>query len=416
MYSFDNDAYNYVAMANTNATNLMAGQGYHMLVRGDRATDLFNNAALPSETTLMSSGVLTAENSGSNTISLTVPEQRFIFVGNPYQAPVDMNSVLTTDATNISPMFYWVWDPTLNTRGAYATVIASSGNASAGDANQYLQAGQACWVFTEEAGSTTLSFTQASKNTLVSETSVFKVASAKASMGQLRLSLFESGALADNRSAADGILVLFEDTGNNAIDGNDGSKFTNLDETFATSNAGTLLGIESRETPVDMDEIQLDISTYRHTNYTIIAEGTALQGATPYLFDTYTSVFTEIPKSESVSYAYSVDTNDAESMANDRFKIVYSSGILSTESRSVEQIELYPNPTNKGKFYLNIPLHMDDLEVTIYNALGARLFYKTGFTAGHKTAIKTSFTKQQGVYFVKLRSDGKTITRKLIIN
>jgi uncharacterized repeat protein (TIGR03803 family) len=416
MYSFDNDAYNYVAMANTDATNLVAGQGYHTLVRGDRTTDLTINAPTPTATTLVSTGTLVAENSGSSTVGLTVPEQRFVFVGNPFQAPVDMWNVLTTGTTNIVPTFYWVWDPTLNTRGAYATVFAANGAASAGNANQYLQAGQACWIYTAGAGATTLSFTQGSKNTSVAETSVFKVASTKASTGQLRLSLYESAALAANQSAADGLLVFFEDDGNNAIDSNDASKFSNLDETFATSNGGTLLGIESRATPINAEEIQLNISTYRHTNYTIVAEGTAMQGATPSLFDAYTNTSTEIPKSGSVNYEYSIDMNDAASMAGDRFKIVYSSGVLSTENNTIDQIALYPNPTNTGQFYLNIPQNMGDLEVTIYNALGSKLFYKTGFTAGSKAIIKTSFTTAQGVYFVALSSNGNTTTRKLIIN
>ena len=77
---------------------------------------------------------------------------------------------------------------------------------------------------------------------------------------------------------------------------------------------------------------------------------------------------------------------------------------------------LYPNPSNTGQFYLNIPQQMDDLEVTIYNALGAKLFYKTGFTAGQNVSIKTSFTRDQGLYFVNLTSKGATTTKKLIIN
>ncbi|MDC1226865.1 MopE-related protein [Algibacter sp.] len=416
MYTFDNVAYNYVPMANTDATNLMTGQGYHMLVRGDRTTDLTNNNATPSETTLSATGTLVSENAGTSTVNVTVPEQRFVFVGNPFQAPVDMNKVITTDATNINSTYYWVWDPTLGTRGAYAAVFAATGSTAVSDANQYLQAGQAGWVYTAAAGATQLSFTQASKNTSVSETAVFKTTAKKASTGELRLSLYETSALAANQSAVDGILVLFDDAGNNAVDGSDAPKFTNLDETFSTSNNGTLLAIESRATPVDTDEITLSITTYRDNNYTIVAEGTAVQGEAPYLFDAYADVYTEIPQNGTVNYAYSIDDNIPASMDAERFTVVFGQQALTVSNLDIERIMLYPNPSNTGQFYLNIPQQIDDLEVTIYNALGAKLFYKTGFTAGQNVSIKTSFTRNQGLYFVNLTSKGATTTKKLIIN
>ena len=416
MYTFDNVAYNYVPMANTDATNLMTGQGYHMLVRGDRTTDLTNNNATPSETTLSATGTLVSENAGTSTVNVTVPEQRFVFVGNPFQAPVDMNKVITTDATNINSTYYWVWDPTLGTRGAYAAVFAATGSTAVSDANQYLQAGQAGWVYTAAPGATQLSFTQASKNTSVSETAVFKTTAKKASTGELRLSLYETSALAANQSAVDGILVLFDDAGNNAVDGSDAPKFTNLDETFSTSNNGTLLAIESRATPVDTDEITLSITTYRDNNYTIVAEGTAVQGEAPYLFDAYADVYTEIPQNGTVNYAYSIDDNIPASMDAERFTVVFGQQALTVSNLDIERIMLYPNPSNTGQFYLNIPQQMDDLEVTIYNALGAKLFYKTGFTAGQNVSIKTSFTRDQGLYFVNLTSKGATTTKKLIIN
>ena len=416
MYTFDNVAYNYVPMANTDATNLVTGQGYHMLVRGDRTTDLTNNNATPSETTLSATGTLVSENAGTSTVNVTVPEQRFVFVGNPFQAPVDMNKVITTDATNINSTYYWVWDPTLGTRGAYAAVFAATGSTAVSDANQYLQAGQAGWVYTAAPGATQLSFTQASKNTSVSETAVFKTTAKKASTGELRLSLYETSALAANQSAVDGILVLFDDAGNNAVDGSDAPKFTNLDETFSTSNNGTLLAIESRATPVDTDEITLSITTYRDNNYTIVAEGTAVQGEAPYLFDAYADVYTEIPQNGTVNYAYSIDDNIPASMDAERFTVVFGQQALTVSNLDIERIMLYPNPSNTGQFYLNIPQQMDDLEVTIYNALGAKLFYKTGFTAGQNVSIKTSFTRDQGLYFVNLTSKGATTTKKLIIN
>ncbi|WP_296313365.1 T9SS type A sorting domain-containing protein, partial [Winogradskyella sp. UBA3174] len=420
MYIYDNVVYDYVQMANTNATNLFPGTMYHTLIRGDRTTDLSNNTATPSVTTLRATGELTAENEGSKTISVNVPEQRFIAAGNPFQSQVDMNAVLTTNATNISPNFYWVWDPTLGARGAYTAVIASTGTASAGDsdANQYLQAGQAGWVQTAGAGQSSVSFTQASKNTPGPETSVFSTSSELTSQGQLRLSLYESSALANNETATDGLLILFDTEGNNDVDANDAPNITNLDENFATSNNGVLLSIETRATPLDEEEIQLEINTYRNTNYTIVAEGISMQEATAFLYDNFTNIYTEIPQSGTVNYDYSVDSETSGSIDASRFKIVFSANVLSVGTYDMNEVLLYPNPTNIGKFYLNIPLGMDDLEVTIYNVLGVSLYHETGLTGGNRVTINTGTGSRLslGTYFVKLSSQGKTITKKLIIN
>ena len=76
---------------------------------------------------------------------------------------------------------------------------------------------------------------------------------------------------------------------------------------------------------------------------------------------------------------------------------------------------MYPNPVNNGSVFINVPQNVDDLEVAIYNAVGAQLFVKSGFEAGSKAEINTSFANGKGLYFVKLSSDGNSTTKKLII-
>ena len=164
-----------------------------------------------------------------------------------------------------------------------------------------------------------------SVNTSVSEVVIFEDEIDMISHGQLRLSLYESSALANNESAADGLLILFDTEGNNAVDANDALHLTNLDENFATNNNGILLSIETRETPIEGEEIQLEINTYRNVNYTIVAEGISMQCATAFLFDNYTGVSTEIPQTGSVNYSYSIASGIPASIASDRFKLVFVS-------------------------------------------------------------------------------------------
>ncbi|MBB5266811.1 T9SS type A sorting domain-containing protein [Algibacter amylolyticus] len=419
MYIFDNVANNYIQMANTNATNINTGTVYHTLVRGDRTTDLTNNNAPSSETTLRATGELTAENDGTSVFSINLNASQFVAFANPFQAPINMNTVLTTGATNISTIYYWIWDPTLGYRGAYTAINASTGVASTNesDANQFLQAGQSGWVNTDGAGQSSLSFTQASKATSESETLVFKTSNKKASkISQLRLSLYETSALAANKSKTDGMLILFNDQGTNAIDANDAPKLTNLDENIATNNDGVLLSIENRAAPMDAEEIQLEINTYRTTNYTIVLEASEIKGTTAHLVDNYTNVSTKIPETGTVNYDYTVDFDNPNSVAGDRFKIIFSSALLSTETNVAEQIIMYPNPSKTGKFYLNIPADINDLEVTIYNVQGAKLYSKSGLKSGNKISINTRSFLSQGIYFVKMSSKGRTTTKKLNIN
>tara|TARA_R100001369_G_scaffold26746_1_gene48226 strand:+ start:394 stop:705 length:312 start_codon:yes stop_codon:yes gene_type:complete len=102
-------------------------------------------------------------------------------------------------------------------------------------------------------------------------------------------------------------------------------------------------------------------------------------------------------------------------IASDRFIIVFAANALSVSTHAMEDIRLYPNPTNMDKFYLNVPSGMGDLDVTIYNILGAKLYHKTGFTGGEVT-INIGSKLSMGTYFVKLSSQGRTTTKKLTIN
>ena len=422
MFTYDNVTQAWGAIANTDATNLNSGDPYRLFVRGDRTIDLTDNDATPSPTTLMAMGELTAENSAPAPVTLNATAGGYSFVGNPFQAQVNMKSLLTsTNATNVNQTFYWLWDPNLGIRGAYATVFlpAPVPIVSAGNANEFLQAGQACFVQTSDTNPASVTFTQSSKSTTEAETNVFKSSGSSkklTSTGQMNLKLYESSAYDNNQAEADGLWVLFDDNGNNGIDAYDAEDFTNLDENFSINNNGTLLSFESRATPIMGDEIMLEVNTYRNTDYVIEVNATALQGATPLLVDGYLNQTTEI-QNGIVSYSYSIDSGIPASFAGDRFKIIFQSS-LSTEDNELSKIMLYPNPSKGGDFFLNIPNNVDDLEISIYNALGAQVFYEKGFATGNKVPVNANIIRSEGVYFVKLisKNKGLTTSKKLIIN
>lgn len=235
------------------------------------------------------------------------------------------------------------------------------------------------------------------------------------SLGQLRLSLYESSALANNESAADGVLILFDTNGNNGIDASDAPDIPNLDENFSINNNGVLLSIETRAAPVDQEEIQLEVNTYRSTNYTIVSEGISMQNAIAFLYDNFTGISTEIPQNGIINYDYSINSGIPESVAGNRFKIVFDVETLSTTTSDLEEISLYPNPTNLGKFFINIPLGMDDLNVSIYNILGSKLYSGNGYASGSTITIVVDDTLSAGTYFVEFSSHGKNMVKKLVV-
>src|SRR5690606_31379977 len=99
----------------------------------------------------------------------------FNFIGNPYQAIVNMNDVLE-NSTNLNDGYYWIWDPTESERGAYILVDLPSASSvpSSSAANEFLQPGQAAFVVTLNAGAASILFEESDKAVAAEPTEVFK--------------------------------------------------------------------------------------------------------------------------------------------------------------------------------------------------------------------------------------------------
>lgn len=412
MFTHDNTTPAWNAIANTNATVLTAGVPYLTYIRGSRAALLTVAASSPAVSivsdaaTLRATGNLKTGNVLVNGLNETAGG--FSAVGNPYQAQVDMKRVLVTNATsnNVAP-YYYVIDPKLGTKGAYATVDAvTPSNGTAVDANQYLQPGQACFVQTIAAGPASLNFTEADKFE-GTQTSVFRTKNTTTATIALTLSDV-------NANKLDVLKVAFDASESNDVNQNDASKLTNFDESIATSNSGKLLAIEKRGIPTDSDEIPLNITKYRGTSYTLKAEGSGLTGSTPYLFDRYTGATTEIPQYGSVNYAYTVDAAIPASIGADRFKLMYSK-TLKTIDNDWAGFALYPNPSQSNSFSVVVPQSSGAVSLRVSNLLGQQLYLQNDVQSGATVEVTVDDLKTSGVYLVSLSSEGKTTTTKWIL-
>ena len=392
----------WTAVANTNVNTLTAGSPYLIYLRGSRLATNINGALTNDATTLRTTGTLAT---GTRVVSgLNATADGFSLIGNPYQAQVDMQAVLLA-STDLVKGFYYVLNPA---SGAYSTFDFALNSGTSGNANKYLQPGQACFVKTVAAPTApALSFLETNKSELVAQTAVFKT---KQLANLLRLSLYDTAKPAD---AVDGLIVAFDASENNAVNDNDAAKLTNFNENMATSNSGKLLSIEKRAIPTATDEIQLNITKYKGTSYSLKVQGSGLT-ETPFLVDAFTGTNTEIPQDGTVDYAYTVDAGNPDTTSANRFKLIYSTTLKNIDN-AVSGFVLYPNPSKSNSFNVMVPQSMSRASLTVSNLLGQKLYSQNDLQSGATVRVNVSNVNTAGVYLVSLTSEGKTSTTKWIV-
>lgn len=417
MFTFNNTSAAWVPVTSTISNTLTAGVPYRVNIRGDRTINLSTNTPTATITTLRATGALATGPINAGTLSASA--YAYNFIGNPYQAPVNMKMALDA-ATNLNNVIYYVWDPKMNTRGAYISVDLTTTNGTPNNgtsyANKYLQPGQACFVRTgATAGAASLNFQEIYKAVDAPNQLVFKnTVQDAAELSNIRLNLYDSNSLALNLSALDGLLVFFDDAYSNDVDQNDGGKFANPDEMLSTYNSGALVSIEKRMQPTTNDILPLRISQYRGTDYTLVAQGTNLNGVPAYLHDQFLQTYTEIPQSGSINYPFSIVTANTQTTATDRFRIVYTNPLLSTNNTEWMHFTLYPNPSKQGNFNINFPQLVNSGKVTIYNTLGEKV-HTQDLNATIQTAINPNKPLATGIYYVEIEIEANKTVKKLII-
>lgn len=191
MYTFDNATQSWITATNTNNSILSPTIPIRLMVRGDRTISLATNTPTPTNTTLRATGTLFT---GTTGVSESAIADNYLFIGNPYQSPVNMKTTVSS-ATNLK-QFYYVWDPTLSTRGAYvARDLTAEINSITSAVDNYLQPGQACFVQASATVATVLNFTEANKYTTATNQNVFRFANTQEELSSLRVTLYDKNTL-----------------------------------------------------------------------------------------------------------------------------------------------------------------------------------------------------------------------------
>ncbi len=372
LFTFNNSSatWNAITSTNNSSSNLIAaGTPYRILVRGDRTIDLTKNTSTASNTTLRTTGTLNTGNLTVNMSSGTVANAD-VLIGNPFQAPLNMASLLADNAvnSNFKNDIMYIWDPNINTRGAYVAVSLPSGaNASNSAANKYLMPGQAAFFKTKNSGSASLVLS----NSYIENTNRISTFREELNFSELKVQLFSI----DSTDAyiVDGAMLHFSELYNSEFDENDASKAENLDENLSIIHASNRYSIVKRNYTLDSDTMQLNIVRYRGTKYQLLFKPVGMKNLKLYLWDKALDVKTRLSENDNTSYNFEV--GNATMNDENRFSLIVENdgSFSSLKTIQKDNIKIFPNPTNNGTVRIQGLDFKSSESIVLLDILGRKL-------------------------------------------
>lgn len=408
------------AIANTNATTLTAGNGYRILVRGDRNVNLGQSSAtdMNAAVTLAAKGTLKTGQvvfDASSTPAINGTENAttngFSLIGNPYVSPVDWHSVTKAGIEDV----YYTWDPNMGTaaqRGRYVAYSQTIGdnNLEASDVNQYIQPGQAFFVKNTVLGTAgTVTFEESNKASQF--TNVFRNNTSEKAV--LNISVYDANEVAAG-FPIDGTLAVFGTTFDNAIGLGDVEKLYGSGEHLALGRSNKILAIEALA-PVTAEDV-LQVKTLQFSagkSYTFkINAANFPENTEAYLVDHYLNTESTISLSATGMVNFTT-TSDVASYGTDRFTIAFRSTALGNEEWNNSSVKIYPNPINNNQFNIALPNSVSGkVAIKLYNLVGQEI-YKTSSESASIITVNPSLQLSKGIYIVEI-SNGKTAVKQKI--
>lgn len=431
MYTYNNTVAlgtGWTAIPSTNATNLEAGLGYRLLIRGDRTPTLITSASVPNMNTAITlsakgtvkTGTVVVNASSTPAINGTsnTTTNGFSLVGNPYVSAVDWNAVSRSGLTDV----YYAWDPNMGTaaqRGRYVTYSASTGfnnlgNSGSSNVGRYIQSGQAFFVKNTTLGTAgTLTFNESNK--VGNFASVFRNQQ-DMSISKLGLLVYEPNELALGSLPIDGAVALFGTDFTNAIEAGDVEKLESAGENLAIFSSNQKLAMSAMAPVVEDDELLLKTLRFAaNKSYTFKIEPANFDATVAaYFVDQFLNTETAIDLTQD-SFVTVTTTSDVLSFGEDRFKIVFGTQQLGNPDFD-KIVSLYPNPSKLNEFNLNLPNWDDTVQVNMFNSLGQQIPVSIENGDGMSKRFRVNTNLSSGVYYIKVTQNGKETTKKWIYN
>lgn len=407
-----------LANDNTNTTTIDRNIPYRLMVRGSRSTDITQRDPTPSATIIRTKGALefgtyNFDGGGDNSFALNnATADAFSMLVNPYHSVVDFNDATISNLTNQ----IYVWDPTINDRGAYVTVDYSANTTNNGlsESDKFIQPGQAFFVQGDATTDPkTLVFEEVDKSTGEPQTATFSTVS------MLRVHL--EGQVSGEFINMDGASFVFSPSYQEGKDNWDALRFPNPDEELSIVNhdpkggSRKLMANYSPE-PQDMKVFPLQIEKYTSSSYKFSFEKEFVN-AEVVLEDTYTNQIVTVEPG--VTYAFDVDANDPESKASTRFNLIFNPEPLSIQDTLTDaDMTLYPNPVRAEDAAVKLKFSSHTLtskaSYTIYDLIGKRLQAQPLLNSGTNEETIDVSALSTGVYIIKVEDTDSSWSRKFI--
>lgn len=405
LFSVDVASQSFQIVSNTLAKNLTAGEGYLMMIRGDRGIDLNNNNAFGS-TTLRATGKLAWGDKPQMYMAPTMGGDRVVYIlfGNPYQSAVDIKAVLAT-STNVNKNYYYLYDPSLGDQGAYTTVDIKAGI----DNRRFLQPGQAGQFIALNPGKVIVDFREAYKTPgeFTSTNATNNRVEEETVIGQL----YTQENYLNDGAFHDAFEMRFGEENSNAVTIDDAGKPMNFFENLGIDHEGTLLSVERRALPEAGDNFPLYSNGYQHTAYVMKLELNGLENVVVYLDDHFNETSTLLEQGV-IAHSFTVDQANPESKATDRFAIRVGERLNVNNNELAMGITLYPNPM-ESQLKVGNPKNMQLESATIYDLTG-RLIKTVSLKDATSTTTIDISSLSTATYMVVIKGEAGQVSKLMI--
>lgn len=426
MYVYNNNTASgsgWSAIANTDATNLVAGNGYRILIRGDRNVDLGQSSAanMNAAVTLTAKGTLKTGQvvfDAATTPAINATENAttngYSLIGNPYVSPVDWHSVTKSGVEDV----YYAWDPNMGTaaqRGRYVAYsqTVGSNNLPESAVNQYIQPGQAFFVKNTVLGTAgAVTFNESNKAS--QSANVFRTNSTE-EKSVFRIAVYDA-----NETEAgypiDGTIAVFGSNYDNAIGLGDVEKLYGSGEHLAFGRNSKILAIDALAPVMANDELQ--VKTLQFTagkTYTFkINAANFPEDMQAFLIDQYANTETQLNLSGVNSVNFTT-TSDANSYSSDRFRVVFRSAALGNGEWNNNTVKVYPNPIQNNQFNIALPNNVaGKVAITLYNLVGQEI-YKTNVESSNIITVNPSLQLSKGIYILQISNGTASVKQKIAV-
>ena len=413
-------------ITSTKGLSLSPYLGYRLLIRGNRAGNLFASpqpTSMWSDATLRASGSLvtgtvTYTTTGGSVNILNSNANTYSFVGNPYACPINWNTLTRSHLTAT----YLYLDPTFvnnlgnSTYVSYNTVSGTSSSPGPTNVNQYIQPGEAFWVQNDASGSASSLTIHESDKVLPStaaETAIFGTNS----INRLAFSLLKGS------GKVDAAVAVFRTDFTTEIGEEDSRKFNNQGENLTILNKEADLSIDGTSLPKAGDVLQLHLyNLTAGSSYQLKVDPSVFksEGTSAYIYDAFLNTKKSVDAITTVDFKVSSDVASYEK----RFSIVFAAAKDSKASpieanviATASSIKVSPNPVSGNSFSLHLGgLQVGKYTVNIYNALGLKVFSSNLYhDATDLHAVQLGKNLSVGTYVVKVIGTDKSYQTLLTI-